>query len=100
MGFSVDIIGSSIFLVKLCFISLFSLLIIFILKYIYWKVREHNRKVKKEAKKTGPKKTKKDISIPNDAPFKEDILREAELRKQMVMSYNNFTGFLVMLSFL
>lgn len=47
------------------------------------KVREHNRKVKKEAKKAGHRKTKKDISIPNDAPFKEDILREAELRKQM-----------------
>ncbi|KAM5148600.1 guanine nucleotide-binding protein-like 3 [Mantella aurantiaca] len=47
------------------------------------KVREHNRKVRKEAKKAGHKKLKKDISIPNDAPFKEDILREAELRKQM-----------------
>ncbi|MEE6501548.1 hypothetical protein FKM82_004239 [Ascaphus truei] len=46
------------------------------------KVREHNRKVKKEAKKRVYKKQKKDISIPNDAPFKEDILREAELRKQ------------------
>ncbi|KAM4021587.1 guanine nucleotide-binding protein-like 3 isoform 1-T1 [Anomaloglossus baeobatrachus] len=47
------------------------------------KVREHNRKVRKEAKKKGGnRKPKRDISIPNDAPFKEDILREAELRKQ------------------
>ncbi|XP_073430418.1 guanine nucleotide-binding protein-like 3 [Dendrobates tinctorius] len=47
------------------------------------KVREHNRKVRKEAKKKGGnRKPKRDISIPNVAPFKEDILREAELRKQ------------------
>ncbi|XP_069592927.1 guanine nucleotide-binding protein-like 3 [Ranitomeya imitator] len=47
------------------------------------KVREHNRKVRKEAKKKGGnRKPKRDISIPNAAPFKEDILREAELRKQ------------------
>ncbi|XP_069823233.1 guanine nucleotide-binding protein-like 3 [Dendropsophus ebraccatus] len=48
------------------------------------KVREHKRKVRKEAKKKGlnRKPKKRDISIPNDAPFKEDILREAEQRKQ------------------
>lgn len=47
------------------------------------KVREHKRKVRKEAKKKGVnRKHKKDLSIPNDAPFKEDILREAEQRKQ------------------
>lgn len=47
------------------------------------KVREHKRKVRKEAKKKGGnRKPKKDLSIPNDAPFKEDILREAEQRKQ------------------
>ncbi|KAM9324455.1 guanine nucleotide-binding protein-like 3 [Gastrophryne carolinensis] len=46
------------------------------------KVREHKRKARKEAKKTGQRKSKKDINVPNDAPFKEDILREAELRKQ------------------
>ncbi|XP_053326175.1 guanine nucleotide-binding protein-like 3 isoform X2 [Spea bombifrons] len=46
------------------------------------KVRDHKRKVRKEAKKSGFKKPKKDITIPNDAPFKEDVLREAELRKQ------------------
>ncbi|XP_054833070.1 guanine nucleotide-binding protein-like 3 [Eublepharis macularius] len=46
------------------------------------KVREHNRKLRKEAKKRGHKKPKKDIGIPNMAPFKEDILREAEQRKQ------------------
>ncbi|XP_048343909.1 guanine nucleotide-binding protein-like 3 [Sphaerodactylus townsendi] len=46
------------------------------------KVREHNRKVRKQAKKKGHKKPKKDIGIPNAAPFKETILREAEQRKQ------------------
>ncbi|XP_029455313.1 guanine nucleotide-binding protein-like 3 isoform X2 [Rhinatrema bivittatum] len=46
------------------------------------KVREHNRKLRKEAKKTRHKKPKKDIGIPNEAPFKEEILREAEQRKQ------------------
>ncbi|XP_068107985.1 guanine nucleotide-binding protein-like 3 [Hyperolius riggenbachi] len=50
------------------------------------RVREHNRKVKKEAKKGKQsgnyRKPKKDLSVPNSAPFKEDILREAELRKQ------------------
>ncbi|XP_061473976.1 guanine nucleotide-binding protein-like 3 isoform X2 [Rhineura floridana] len=46
------------------------------------KVREHNRKLRKEAKKRGHKKPKKDLGIPNSAPFKEDVLREAEQRKQ------------------
>ncbi|XP_053148177.1 guanine nucleotide-binding protein-like 3 [Hemicordylus capensis] len=46
------------------------------------KVREHNKKLRKEAKKRGPKKPKKDLGIPNTAPFKEEILREAEQRKQ------------------
>ncbi|XP_052425233.1 guanine nucleotide-binding protein-like 3 [Carassius gibelio] len=47
------------------------------------KVREHNRKVKKEAKKKGiSRRPKKDIGVPNSAPFKEEVLREAEQRKQ------------------
>ncbi|XP_055504270.1 guanine nucleotide-binding protein-like 3 [Leucoraja erinacea] len=48
------------------------------------KVREHKRKVRKEAKKHGNKgkNLRKDPGVPNDAPFKEDILREAEKRKQ------------------
>ncbi|XP_075689909.1 guanine nucleotide-binding protein-like 3 [Rhinoderma darwinii] len=47
------------------------------------KVNEHKRKVRKEAKKRPvSRKPKRDIRIPNDAPFKEDILREAEQRKQ------------------
>ncbi|KAJ8370508.1 hypothetical protein SKAU_G00105360 [Synaphobranchus kaupii] len=46
------------------------------------KVREHNRKLRKEAKKKGiTKRVKKDPGVPSIAPFKEDILREAELRK-------------------
>ncbi|XP_071229017.1 guanine nucleotide-binding protein-like 3 [Salvelinus alpinus] len=46
------------------------------------KVREHNRKLKKDAKKKGVgKKVKRDIGVPNKAPFKEDILREAEHRR-------------------
>uniref|UniRef100_A0A3P8P1E2 Guanine nucleotide-binding protein-like 3 n=1 Tax=Astatotilapia calliptera TaxID=8154 RepID=A0A3P8P1E2_ASTCA len=46
------------------------------------KVREHNRKLRKEAKKKGvSKRVKKDIGVPNSAPFKEEILREAEQRR-------------------
>ncbi|KAJ6667724.1 hypothetical protein lerEdw1_016045 [Lerista edwardsae] len=47
------------------------------------KVREHNRKARKAAKKRGHKKPKKDLGVPNAAPFKEEVLREAEQRKQM-----------------
>ncbi|KAK9966207.1 hypothetical protein ABG768_003330 [Culter alburnus] len=47
------------------------------------KVREHNRKLRKAAKKTGiSRKPKKDAGVPNSAPFKEEVLREAEQRKQ------------------
>ncbi|KAL2803707.1 guanine nucleotide-binding protein-like 3 isoform 2 [Daubentonia madagascariensis] len=46
------------------------------------KVREHHRKLRKEAKKQGHKKPRKDPGVPNSAPFKEALLREAELRKQ------------------
>uniref|UniRef100_A0A8C3V7V7 Guanine nucleotide-binding protein-like 3 n=1 Tax=Catharus ustulatus TaxID=91951 RepID=A0A8C3V7V7_CATUS len=47
------------------------------------KVRlEHHRKVRKEAKKKKQKKPKKDLGIPSAAPFKEELLREAEQRKQ------------------
>ncbi|XP_033878828.3 guanine nucleotide-binding protein-like 3 [Acipenser ruthenus] len=45
------------------------------------KVREHNKKLRKEAKKQKVRKVKKDPGIPNAAPFKEEILREAEHRK-------------------
>ncbi|NXN78330.1 GNL3 protein, partial [Bombycilla garrulus] len=46
------------------------------------KIREHHRKVRKEAKKRGHKKPRKDPGIPSAAPFKEELLREAEQRKQ------------------
>ncbi|XP_056591385.1 guanine nucleotide-binding protein-like 3 [Triplophysa dalaica] len=47
------------------------------------RVREHNRKLKKEAKKKGTsRRPKKDVGVPNSAPFKEEVLREAEHRKQ------------------
>ncbi|KAJ8047251.1 Guanine nucleotide-binding protein-like 3-like [Holothuria leucospilota] len=45
------------------------------------KVKEHKRKTRKEAKKNPLRKGKKDPGIPNIAPFKEAILREAEERK-------------------
>ncbi|NXJ97664.1 GNL3 protein, partial [Corythaixoides concolor] len=46
------------------------------------KIREHHRKVRKEAKKRGRKKPKKDPGVPGAAPFREELLREAEQRKQ------------------
>ncbi|XP_011174918.1 guanine nucleotide-binding protein-like 3 homolog [Solenopsis invicta] len=46
------------------------------------KVREHNRKMRKEAKKHSKKKSKM-MEVPNQCPFKEDILKEVEaMRKQ------------------
>lgn len=49
------------------------------------KVREHNRKLKKEAKKKGiTKRPKKDPGVPSSAPFKEEVLREAEQRRLQI----------------
>uniref|UniRef100_A0A3B3ZZF4 Guanine nucleotide-binding protein-like 3 n=1 Tax=Periophthalmus magnuspinnatus TaxID=409849 RepID=A0A3B3ZZF4_9GOBI len=46
------------------------------------KVREHNRKLRKEAKKKGiNKRPKKDLGVPSSAPFREEVLREAEQRR-------------------
>ncbi|XP_034388540.1 guanine nucleotide-binding protein-like 3 isoform X1 [Cyclopterus lumpus] len=49
------------------------------------KVREHNRKLKKEAKKNpASKRVKKDLGVPSSAPFKEEVLREAEQRRLQI----------------
>jgi len=42
------------------------------------KVREHNRKVRKEKKKHPEnfhKKSKKDPGVPNECPFKEKVMK-------------------------
>uniref|UniRef100_A0A3B4FAF4 Guanine nucleotide-binding protein-like 3 n=1 Tax=Pundamilia nyererei TaxID=303518 RepID=A0A3B4FAF4_9CICH len=60
------------------------------------KVREHNRKLRKEAKKKGvSKRVKKDIGVPNSAPFKEEILREAEQRRLQVSSQMAFLAHII-----
>merc|ERR1719263_1296141 len=49
------------------------------------KVREHQRRLRKEAKKLGldkKGKTKKDPGIPNNWPFKAEMLQELEKKKE------------------
>ncbi|XP_072308863.1 guanine nucleotide-binding protein-like 3 [Eucyclogobius newberryi] len=49
------------------------------------RVRDHNKKLRKEAKKKGiSKRPKKDLGVPSSAPFKEEVLREAEQRRLQI----------------
>ena len=53
-------------------------------------VRAHNRKLRRDAKKRAAagkvKQIRNDPGIPNSAPFKEELLRDAQLRKQRVIN--------------
>lgn len=46
------------------------------------KVRDHNKKKRREAKKNPKSKKKSVIQVPNICPFKEDILKEVEAMKK------------------
>ena len=48
------------------------------------KVREHNRKIRKDKKKNPGKyaKSKKDPGVPNECPFKEKVLQECEVARE------------------
>ena len=46
------------------------------------KVREHNRKVRKEARDAPRRRSKKDPGIPNSFPFKEKLLQDLQQQYQ------------------
>ena len=49
------------------------------------KLREHNRKIRRDKKKNPGKyaKSKKDPGVPNECPFKEQVLKECEQARQL-----------------
>ncbi|GFY50501.1 guanine nucleotide-binding protein-like 3 homolog [Trichonephila inaurata madagascariensis] len=49
------------------------------------KVAAFKKKAKREKKRNPSKKNRKDPGVPNSAPFKENILHEAERRKQIAL---------------
>ena len=51
------------------------------------KVREHNKKLRRASKKKEKRKTKPEfdkLGVPNSAPFKEEVLKEAQEEKQKI----------------
>nr|CAD2173887.1 unnamed protein product [Meloidogyne enterolobii] len=48
------------------------------------KVREHSKKIKKLDKASSKKKGEKSIAVPGKCPFKEDLLKEAETRREQI----------------
>nr|CAH7762286.1 unnamed protein product [Callosobruchus chinensis] len=48
------------------------------------KIRDHNKKARREAKKNPIRKKQEIIQVPNICPFKEDILKEAEAYKKRI----------------
>uniref|UniRef100_A0A915MNT0 Guanine nucleotide-binding protein-like 3 N-terminal domain-containing protein n=1 Tax=Meloidogyne javanica TaxID=6303 RepID=A0A915MNT0_MELJA len=48
------------------------------------KVREHSKKIKKLDKASSKNKGEKSIAVPGKCPFKEDLLKEAETRREQI----------------
>jgi GNL3L/Grn1 putative GTPase len=53
------------------------------------KVKEHNRKKRKEAKKAGKRKPSllKDPGVPNNFPYREQVVKELKFEQQRILAH-------------